>query len=293
MFKIVRSIAATVISVSLALTSSVGVKTGLLTERNVDPVEKGVARVMTFNMKGKYDSERIGNALALIARYYPDSIGLQECTYDMYLDILKKLPEYGFIGVGRENGKRNENCGEMNAILYRKDLYIPVDSGTFWLSETPDTPSKSWNSNCIRICTWAVLENIQTGKTYAHVNTHLDHKSAEAKKQGLAMVAEKALSFSIPTVVTGDFNFTEQSSLYTKNLQKTGLIDTRAAAPDTMNGITYHNYDPDSQKSPHIIDYILVNSRVSSVLKYKIVTEKINGQFVSDHYPVMAEMRLW
>ena len=105
-------------------------------------------------------------------------------------DLTEGLPEYGWVGVGRDDG---QEAGEFNPVFYRKDKYDLVDSGTFWLSETPELPSLGWNGGCNRLCTWVILREKATGFTYAHVNTHLDNASEEARVNGAKLVREKIL----------------------------------------------------------------------------------------------------
>jgi len=263
----------------------------VLPGRNIYPVENGQARIMSFNLLYKYNEERMSNACKLIAQYYPDSIGVQECTADWMKIIKELLPEYGYAGAGSEDDGHSYSVGEPSVILYRRDKYIKIDSGFFWLSDTPSEASIYEDAASRRSCSWVILQNRKTKERYVHINTHLDVKSPKARKKGLQMAIDKALSFDIPVVLTGDFNFTENYNIF-NTIADNGLIYTRTAASDTMTGITYHNFAPDTISAPHIIDYICVNTLVKSVEKYKIITDTINKQFVSDHYPVMAELKL-
>ncbi len=252
-----------------------------------DHINDGEIRIISFNIRCGEFEERGETVPRLIGEYMPDSVGIQECTYDWYKTLKRLLPEYQFVGVGRDTGDLSENCGEISAVLFRKDKYTLKDSGTFWLSETPDEVSRGWDGACNRICTYAVLENKETGKTYAHVNTHLDHIGVFARKNGVDLVTRKALSFDVPTVLTGDFNFKKGTDLYTQ-LTATGLRDTQDLATDTMNGKTYHGYNGGEDGTP--IDFILVNDKVESVSRYKIVRDLINDWYTSDHYPIYADM---
>lgn len=252
-----------------------------------DHVADGEIRIMSFNVRCGEFEERGEIVPLLIGEYLPDSVGVQECTYDWYKTFKMLLPEYQFVGVGRDTGDISEDCGEMSAVLFRKDKYNLKDSGTFWLSETPDKVSRGWDAACNRICTYVVLENKETGETYAHVNTHLDHMGIFARKNGIDLVTEKALSFDIPTVLTGDFNFKKGTDLY-EQLVGSGLLDAQDKAANTMNGKTYHGYNGGEDGMP--IDYILVNDKVESVSTYKIVREQINDLYTSDHYPIYADM---
>ena len=88
-----------------------------------------------------------------------DVFGVQEARYPQLTDMLDRLPDYTYIGVGREDG---EHKGEHCAIFYRKKEYKVLDQGNFWLSETPDVPSKGWGAKYYRVCTWGLFQNKKT-----------------------------------------------------------------------------------------------------------------------------------
>lgn len=241
-------------------------------------------RIMSFNVRdGEFDREEI--VPQVVADYYPDSVGFQECEGTWYLTLKAYLPDYEIIGVGRLTGA--PLLGESTAIMYRKDKYKLIDWGTFWLSETPDVVSIGWDAKYHRTCTWAILENKETGEQYAHVNTHLDNMGAEARINGLKLVIEKAESFDMPVVVTGDFNFPKGSDLY-KSLVADSLTDVAEIAAEADSGCTSHGYKDVVEGNP--IDFICVNDKITDVRSYKIMREKYNDRFVSDHYPIYADM---
>ena len=247
------------------------------------PAEDTV-RVMSYNVRlGEFDREEI--VPQVIADYLPDSVGLQECDGTWFLSMKAYLPDYKIIGVGRLSGL--PLIGEATAIMYRADKYKLVDWGTFWLSETPDKVSKGWDAEHNRTCTWAILENLETGEQYAHVNTHLDNKGAEARTKGLDLVLEKVASFDMPVVLTGDFNFAKGCDLY-KQLTAGELDDAATVAETADSGCTYHGYNGTVEGKP--IDFILVNDQVTEVKSYNIMREKYNDRYVSDHYPIFADI---
>ncbi len=248
-------------------------------------------RIMSFNLlcQGK-DEHAMKNRRELATRTIlenrPDSVGVQEATPDWMKWLTKNLPGYDYVGVGRDNGKKR---GEYSAVFYLKEKFKAVDSGTFWLSATPEKPSMGWDAVCMRVCTWVVLENTQTGEQYAHINTHLDHRGKVAREKGIDLVLKKAAEFDMPVVCTGDFNLFEGSELY-KQLMGGVLRDTKYLAPDTMKNATFHHFEVLTD-DVGVIDYVLVNDRVKPLV-YKVVTEGIDGKFVSDHYPVYADVEL-
>ncbi len=248
------------------------------------PVGEETVRIMSFNVRdGEFDREEI--VPQVVADYMPDSVGFQECEGTWYLTLKTYLPDYTIVGVGRLAGV--PLIGESTAIMYRNDKYKLVDSGTFWLSETPFIPSKGWDANYNRTCTWIVLESLETGEQYAHVNTHLDNGGAIAREKGLQMVLDKASEFDMPVVITGDFNFSKTSENYT--LMTSGAFsDTAVLANAADIGGTAHGYGGGTGGSP--IDFILANEKISQVLTYKIMREKYNDRYPSDHYPIYSDM---
>ncbi len=226
----------------------------------------------------------------LIKKELPDSFGVQEAHYDWMKTLSSSLTDYAYIGVGRDDGKED---GEFSAVFYLKDKFDVLDSGTFWLSETPDVPgSKGWDGACRRVCSWAKLCDKSSGETYVHMNTHLDHRGPEARTKGLQLLLDFAEKFSEKTVLTGDFNFEEGGTLY-KQMTSGRLVDTKYAAADTMSSITYNAFYPllNDKGDPEIIDFINV-SNDTKVNKYRVLTDKPDGRFPSDHYPVVAEIEV-
>ena len=246
-------------------------------------VEEAV-RIMSFNVRdGEFDREEI--VPQVVADYKPDSVGFQECEGTWYLTLKTYLPDYTIVGVGRLTGL--PLIGESTAIMFRNDKYNLVDSGTFWLSETPFIVSKGWDANYPRTCTWVVLENKETGEQYAHVNTHLDNGGALAREKGLAMVLEKAASFDMPVVITGDFNLSKGSELYNV-MVSVEFVDVATVANAADSGGTAHGYGGGTGGNP--IDFILTKNTVSQVLTYRIIREKYNDRYPSDHYPLYSDM---
>ena len=92
----------------------------------------------------------------------PDVAGLQECLYEQFEYLQTSLDKlYKFVGVGRDDGKK---AGEMMAIMYNPKTVSLVKWGTFWLSETPDVPSKGWDAACYRTATWALMKDKESGR---------------------------------------------------------------------------------------------------------------------------------
>ena len=141
-------------------------------------------RVMSFNIRctnvGSASWEdRIGIVSQTMLDSEADSIGVQEATPEWMATLKNTVSEkYAYVGVARDDGA---NEGEYSAIFYLKDKYDVIDSGTFWLSKTPEKPSLGWDAACKRICTWVHLNDKESGEEYVHMNSHFDHIGIAAR----------------------------------------------------------------------------------------------------------------
>ena len=214
----------------------------------------------------------------------PTVFGLQEACSDQIDFLEENLPQYDYIGVGRDDGKRK---GEFMSIFYKKEEVEFIDGGTFWLSETPQKPSKGWDAACFRTATWALMKDKKTGKKFYFVNTHLDHEGKEAQKNGLKLIVDRIGEINpegYPMVLTGDFNMKPDDPNLAELDSK--MQSTRKIAAVTDNHDTYNGWG----RGSGIIDYIYV-SGFSSCPEYQTVVKRYRDRkFVSDHYPVSARL---
>jgi endonuclease/exonuclease/phosphatase family metal-dependent hydrolase len=161
----------------------------------------------------------------LLKREQPDLIGLQEALRFQIDEILAAVPGYGSVGVGRDDGR---NAGEFSAILFRTARFHVAESGTFWFSDTPETPgSMHWGNRITRICSWARFVD-RDGTSFVHYNLHLDHQSQPSREKSTALLRERIAgrrAAGEPVVVTGDFNAGEQ------NPALRGLVSRGPSAP--------------------------------------------------------------
>jgi endonuclease/exonuclease/phosphatase family metal-dependent hydrolase len=253
-------------------------------------------KIMSFNLlcggKGPRDwPGRREMVLDTIRRADPDTLGVQEAHYGWIEALCEGLPEYDYVGVGRDDGKTQ---GEFSAVYYKKDKFTLLDSGSFWLSETPDVPGKKgWDAACVRICSYAKLEEKATGKRFVHFNTHLDHVGLVAMQKGAELVTTKAKEISpdLPAFFTGDFNVTPDSAPY-RTVIEAGFADTRDIAEQSDAGITFHMdvfESEESKKEFSIIDYCFVRGDVK-VDSFRVIRDVYpGGLYPSDHFPVLAE----
>lgn len=275
------------------------------------PATKTNLVVMSFNIRygAANDGEnswdkRKDLACEVIRRQNPDLIGLQEALRGQLDDIRAALPEYGEIGVGRDDGQTK---GEYSAILYRKDRFDVNDSGTFWLSDTPTVPgSITWGNACTRVCTWARFLPQSAGKPFYMFNTHLDHVAQPAREKGMALILSRVSGrkHPDPIILTGDFNSGENNAVvhYLKgerelNAADNGLsknpqplVDTfRTVQKEAREVATVHGFK--GTRAGSKIDYIFV-SPGAEVLKAEILHDNKDNHYPSDHFPIMAEVRL-
>ena len=273
--------------------------TAPLVNVNPNPIKQEILAqdltVMTYNLKcsgeGKYSQESRKDAICtLINKYSPDSLGVQEADKNWVGLLNATLTDYANVGTYRDDGISE---GESNNIFYKKDKYELVDSGDFWLSKTPDVPSKDWDSACYRICTYAVLRDKATGFIYAHFNTHFDHVSDVAQAESVALISSKIAEIApdIPVVLTGDFNFNETVEHY-DNLLSCGFSNTKYLAEDYDLGATYNGYKL-IRFAINPIDHIFVNGYVKSVKSSTIDKSRFNRMYPSDHFPVIVEMTMF
>ncbi|MBQ5591525.1 MAG: endonuclease/exonuclease/phosphatase family protein [Clostridia bacterium] len=273
--------------------------TAPLVNVNPNPIKQEILAqdltVMTYNLKcsgeGKYSQESRKDAICtLIKKYSPDSLGVQEADKNWVGLLNATLTDYANVGTYRDDGISE---GESNNIFYKKDKYELVDSGDFWLSKTPDVPSRDWDSACYRICTYAVLKDKATGFVYAHFNTHFDHVSDVAQAESVALISSKIAEIApdIPVVLTGDFNFNETVEHY-DNLLSCGFSNTKYLADDYDLGATYNGYKL-IRFAINPIDHIFVNGYVKSVKSSTIDKSRFNRMYPSDHFPVIVEMTMF
>ncbi|AYQ32966.1 endonuclease/exonuclease/phosphatase family protein [Runella sp. SP2] len=250
--------------------------------------------VATYNLR--YDTPNDGpnawpnrkeNVKALVRFHEWDIFGTQEALRHQ-LNGVAELTEFAFVGKGRDDGKE---AGEHSAIFYRKDRFKLLQSGDFWLRETPETPGKGWDATCCnRICSWAKFKDLNTKKEFYFFNVHFDHQGVEARRQsGHLMVKKmKEIAGNALVICTGDFNSTPETEQI--QLMKGALNDTHDASATPAYGPegTFNAFKFDAPMKQRI-DYIFVSSPIK-VLKYGVLTDAKDQRYPSDHQPVVAKI---
>ena len=221
--------------------------------------------------------------LKTIGKNKPDVICFQEILPHMAVWLKKSLTDYMVIGCPR--GEHLD--GEQVSVAFRRDGYSLLEMRSFWLSETPFVPGSRYpdQSDCPRICTEALLLEEESGKVFRVFNTHLDHVGKEARRRGLEQILRRADAAELfpeaPMILTGDFNAGPESP------EMAVLRWADLCNATEKIGITYHGFgqaDPPSQ-----IDYIVLRGdlRCTRIEKW---TEEEDGVYLSDHYPICAEI---
>lgn len=249
-------------------------------------------RILSFNVlcagkENRWWENRVPLVCSIIKEYKPSSFGVQEAHWEWMQALCANLPEYDYVGVGRDDGDKD---GEFSAVFYLKDEFTASESGNFWLSETPDKPSLGWDAKCIRNATYVKLTHKESGKSYIHFNTHLDHVGVNAQINGVRMIQEKAASFGgIPVVCTGDFNVFQDSECY-NTMVSANMGDSRKMAPDTDDCYTFHGFRPEEIRE--IIDFVFVDRETVRPVNFKVINKLVDGEFYSDHYAVYVDIEL-
>jgi len=255
--------------------------------------------VMTFNIRYDNPEDSLNNwqyrkdvAAEVIKINDVDLLGTQEVLVNQLNDLKMRLPEYQVIGVGREDGKEK---GEYSAIFYKKDRFEEIQSGWFWLSETPEVAgSKGWDGACERIATWAILKERTSGREVFFMNTHLDHVGKIARQEGVTLLLNRAkeLGKGIPVIITGDFNSRPDSEVFRHVTASGEFLDSRLIAEKVSGASgTFHAFGRIPEEKQEFIDYIFVTKEFVSN-SYEVLPEKRNDIFVSDHMPVVTRLTL-
>jgi endonuclease/exonuclease/phosphatase family metal-dependent hydrolase len=234
---------------------------------------------------------RVEMVSGLLKYHEPDIFGFQEALIGQIEDIQNTMPGYEWFGVGRDDGKKG---GEFSPIFFNKKKFILIESGTFWLSETPEKPSKSWDAALPRIVTWGKFKSKVTGKQFLYFNTHFDHKGNEARKNSAFVIRDKIKEISgnqgLPVILTGDFNLYPESEPI--GLIKTFMKDSREITETSPYGPegTFNSFDWNAPMERRI-DYIFTQGGIK-VLKYAVLTDSKNQRWPSDHLPVFVKIQM-
>lgn len=265
-------------------------------------------KVMTYNLRLDTPDDgvnqwpkRTNKVVALITKYNPDIIGVQEALHHQLQDLLRMLPDYSYCGVGRDDGKEK---GEYSAILFRNSRFGLLDTKTQWLSETMDIPgSKSWDAAITRVFTTARFFDRETKKEFVMVNTHFDHigkvaraSSAKIIKTYLAGLETAANTnnttdkIEIPMIVSGDFNSEPAEEPYLNMVDQQGPLVLYDSRPASSTAGTFCGFKVGAMPCK-TIDFIF-HTKQWVARNYQVIADNDGTYYPSDHLPVLADFDL-
>ncbi|MBI1931601.1 MAG: endonuclease/exonuclease/phosphatase family protein [Ignavibacteriales bacterium] len=252
-------------------------------------------RIMTYNIRyannnpGEEWEVRKPNVAEMIRFHSPDIFGVQEALLEQVEYLKTEFSDYQQIGVGRDDGK---NEGEFST-LFISNKFEVLNSGTFWLSENPDVPSKGWDASLNRIVSWAVVKNKINKESLFVACTHFDHMGIVARVESAKLIVNKIknLSNGLPSILMGDFNFSKEFEGY-KIINESGIISDSENKSQYRFGtdITFNGFENDLTGREKI-DFIFVSDKID-VLHHAVIGDKTDGKYPSDHMPVIIDICL-
>lgn len=239
--------------------------------------------------------DRVAN---YIREKHLDIVGMQEVLHAQLEDLLERLPEYDYVGVGRTDGKTK---GEYSPVFFLREKFEVLEKGNFWLSETPDVPgSVGWDAALERIASYAKLRDKQTGKVFMAVNTHFDHVGVTARRESAKLIMRKIQDIvgDKPAVVTGDFNVTEDDEAY-QTMTSSQVVNGKTSsckfndayhmtAHHTGTTYTWHNYCRIPPLKCEKIDFIFITPSIRVTHSHIEVPNP--EAMLSDHNPHWADL---
>jgi len=209
-----------------------------------------------------------------------DIFGSQEVFKSQLDDMLNAMPEYDYIGVGRDDGKEK---GEYSPVLYKKSKFKLLDSGHFWMSQVTDRPNKGWDAALPRICCWGKFKMKEGGKSFWLFNLHMDHIGVVARSESAKLILEriKSMCGKDPVILMGDFNVDQHNEAYLL-LNSSGVMKDVydiTGLKYALNG-TFNNFDPNLITDKRI-DHIFVSKHFKAV-KYGVLTDSYRSNVRED-----------
>ena len=260
-----------------------------------------VVEVMSFNIRvdNAMDGENVWanrkqGVVTMIERQQPTVMGLQEAQAHQITYLAKHCPEYAWYGLGRDTGEAPPETDtysfeECMPIFFHTPTVELLDKGTFWLSETPGRPSKGWDANYNRSCTWGLFRQKATGKRFYFFNTHLDNSGTVARKESIELIIAKINEINteeLPVFLTADFNSDTDEACF--NPLHQAMKDARATAYVTDQEATYNAYKETATRK---LDHIFYSGgSVASI--FRTLKDNYGVPYISDHYPVTTSFVL-
>ena len=251
--------------------------------------QKDTVTVISYNIRynNPHDGDNVWEnrraaSVTMVIMEKPDFLCVQEAYFVQLEYLLQNLPDYDYIGLGRDDGAHG---GEHMAILYRKDRFKVEEHGDFWLSETPFVCSRGWDAACHRIVTWGYFIDKKTGKRLYCFNTHLDHVGEVARRESVKLITRRikeiVLDKRASVFLTGDFNSDINNEIF--DPLKKVMKQARKDAPETDNKGTFNGWG--SAPNNIVIDHIFYKNAKPVVFK-TLNEDKYGRALISDHYPI-------
>lgn len=257
--------------------------------------ESNKLKIVSYNIRYKSDGEglmiadRAPRLKTLMDELDPDLMGFQEATrlwVETYLiDYFSE--EYGYI-----YQYRSSSSYECTPLFWKKDKFELVESGHFWLSETPNVSSKGWGSKHPRVCSWVKLKIKATGKIFLYYNTHFDfYEECHVGSANLILshAASEGGFSQYPVIFTADCNMEQDTPGYEVFLDG-GMLDINMELEQDTTGTNngYHT----STATEKIIDFCFYYDQMLVPLTYEVLDEYISGGYISDHKGLYMEMAI-
>ena len=256
--------------------------------------------LMTYNirMDNPNDGEnawpnRKDNFVNQVLFYAPDVMGIQEGLEHQVDYLASNLKSYKYVGIGRADTKE-KGAGEYSAIFYNIQNLKEVKSGTFWLSETPDIPSRGWDASLNRICTYIQLKDKKSGEKFWVFNTHFDHRGVEARKRSTKLIIQKIEDINkekLPVFLMGDFNLQPEETPIQFLAKQLNDSRTISQLPPYGPIGTFNGFDPCKNINKRI-DYIFTSKNNIEIIKYAVLADVNDVKYPSDHFPVYIEAEI-
>ena len=273
----------------------------LLSASSYSAPKQGNAKLRwgTFNIRLQNDGDekagygwsvRRDRVAAYIKEKHIDVVGMQEVLHQQLEDLLARLPEYDYVGVGRKDGKTK---GEYSPVFFLREKFEVLEKGNFWLSETPDVPgSVGWDAALERIASYAKLRDKQTGKVFMAVNTHFDHVGVKARRESAKLIMRKIQEIvgDRPAVVTGDFNVNEDDEAYATMTGSSFKFNDayHMTANHTGTTFTWHEFCHIPPLDCEKIDFIFITPSIR--VNHSHIEVPNPEALLSDHNPHWADL---
>ncbi|MGY5847972.1 endonuclease/exonuclease/phosphatase family protein [Salegentibacter sp. HM20] len=252
--------------------------------------------VMTYNIRFQTEndgenswSKRKDHLTNQIKFYEPQIMGVQEALVSQLKHFEAQMPNYKYIGVGRDDGKE---AGEFSAIFYDLRKVDILDQGTFWLSESPEKVSVGWDAAMERVCTYGKFKEKESGKAFWVFNTHFDHVGEKARENSAKLIYDKISemnSENLPVILMGDLNLEPDAPGIQYLSEKLNDSKTVAGLDFGPEG-TFNAYNFGKPVTRRI-DYIFTSDDIK-VLKYAVLSDNWDLKYPSDHLPVLVSLEV-